>query len=391
MVRPLSAAPEYTFFRNRYTLGSDAESALLILTDATIRKWCSPHWRIADSRRTRAAAVLEELTAQNSDAIEAGNAQPKPLTTTLDLVNPGTLELSPTGVSSSVYGSLAFMTPIAELDLPEVRKSEAAAYGRWRDGYQQDWSWAFDPIAMRISVVDDHLRGDLTIMPLIDASEYKEMIEISRGATIKPGTGDPHDALAQIAYALNVDSEPMKELAMQATAFMPNLKVKPLEWVGQTVSIYADDDPFWKELAAAKNTEEFMNKNLGRLPVAINVEVRDGMRAVLFLTALRGFVDGTAPGMAKWEAKTYNGRAYVKITATDQGRQTIGEDVPDLAIYYAISSDGFVLTPNEATLKRALDRQICARPRLHSPPLPPSCRRRARGSVRISRCNFRAA
>ncbi len=68
----LTAAPEYAFFRKRYVTGADDESAFVILTDATIRKWCSARWRIADSRRTRAAAVLEELTAQNSDALVNG-------------------------------------------------------------------------------------------------------------------------------------------------------------------------------------------------------------------------------------------------------------------------------------------------------------------------------
>ncbi len=45
-------APEYRFFRTRYPRGADGETALLVLTDATIRRWCGPRWRIASSRRS---------------------------------------------------------------------------------------------------------------------------------------------------------------------------------------------------------------------------------------------------------------------------------------------------------------------------------------------------
>ena len=65
-VQAIATAPEYTFFRNRYVLGQEEESGFLVLSDATIRKWCSPRWRIADSllRRTRVAGAAQlDLTA----------------------------------------------------------------------------------------------------------------------------------------------------------------------------------------------------------------------------------------------------------------------------------------------------------------------------------------
>ena len=66
-------APEYRFFRTRYPRGADGETALLILTDATIRRWCGPRWRIASSRRVRTAAALAEMQAANLAAIVAGS------------------------------------------------------------------------------------------------------------------------------------------------------------------------------------------------------------------------------------------------------------------------------------------------------------------------------
>ena len=48
--KSIATLPEYTFFRIRYPLGDAEETALAFLSDATIRRWCGPRWRIADSR-----------------------------------------------------------------------------------------------------------------------------------------------------------------------------------------------------------------------------------------------------------------------------------------------------------------------------------------------------
>ncbi|MGD0899658.1 MAG: hypothetical protein ABR915_17645, partial [Thermoguttaceae bacterium] len=77
--KPISTLPEYQFFRNRYKLGDADETAFVFLSDPTIRRWCGPRWRIADSRRTRAAAVLAELQAsqvivEKGDRAEKGDS-----------------------------------------------------------------------------------------------------------------------------------------------------------------------------------------------------------------------------------------------------------------------------------------------------------------------------
>jgi len=43
----IASLDEYVFFRDRYPLGDDGETAFLFLSDATIRRWCGPRWRIA--------------------------------------------------------------------------------------------------------------------------------------------------------------------------------------------------------------------------------------------------------------------------------------------------------------------------------------------------------
>ena len=62
----LASLEEYHFFRQRYQITPDnKEDAFLMITDATIRRWCGPEWRIGASRRTRAAAALAELQARH--------------------------------------------------------------------------------------------------------------------------------------------------------------------------------------------------------------------------------------------------------------------------------------------------------------------------------------
>ena len=168
----LAAAPEYIFFRDRYKLHETKQNSFLILTDATIRRWCGARWRIADSRRTRAAALLSELQANHFDAVVAGNAAGEALHSDLSVPGVGDLQLTSSGVMSSGYGTLEFMTPIAEMPLEKVTPQEAEMYKRWRDSYEQNWRWFFDPIAISFSVEKDKLAGDLSIMPLIAGTDY---------------------------------------------------------------------------------------------------------------------------------------------------------------------------------------------------------------------------
>jgi hypothetical protein len=358
-IEPISSLDEYKFFRTRYPLDEKAETGLLFLSDATIRRWCSARWRIASARRVVTAAALAELTADNAKAIATTTAKDSTLHTDVALIDAGDLKLSNAGVTSSTQGSLAWMTPIIEMPIEKVTQAEAGAYKAWRDGYQTNWRWAFDPIALRIGILDNKLASDLTVMPLIAHSDYNEFISVSRGAKIGPDAGDRHGALAQIALAINANSEPMKQWGNMAASFAPQVRVEPFSWLGSSVSLYLDDDPFWKELSEvpAEKLEEFQRKAGSRVPVGLQAEVSSTLKLTAFLAALRAFIEQTAPGMTVWESLEYNGQPYVRVKPTEQSRHDLGDD-PNLALYYAPSSHGLIVTLNEAVLKRAIDRRV---------------------------------
>ena len=74
-VKSMHELDEYKFFRQRYVRGSENAAALIVITDAAIRRWCGPQWRISASRRTRARATIAEATMQHADAIIGGSIQ----------------------------------------------------------------------------------------------------------------------------------------------------------------------------------------------------------------------------------------------------------------------------------------------------------------------------
>jgi len=354
--KAIDTAPEYTFFRDRYRRGEGDESALVVLTDATIRRWCSARWRIADSRRTRAAALMAEVQASYLDKLAAGTVEAGPIHSENGLAEAGEMRLTPAGVTSSVYGNLEFMTPIAELDLTKVTQPEADTYVRWRDTYQQNWSNYFDPIAIRFSDSADQLGADLTVMPLIAGSEYQKVIQFTRGAKLLPGTGDPHNALLHLALAVNTKSDEFRQLGGMASGLMPQLKVDPLSWLGQTVAVYVDDDPIWEQAAKAEWSSEFFQDHFSELPVALYVQSSSALKLTAFLTVAHGFVDQSAPGMTVWEPLKYNDQFYVKVSPSAQAK-TETKELRNAALYYTTAGGALLITPSEALLKRALDRQ----------------------------------
>ena len=59
----IASLPEYVFFRNRYRAATRRRRRWCSSATPTIRRWCGPRWRIANSRRTRDVAVMAELQA----------------------------------------------------------------------------------------------------------------------------------------------------------------------------------------------------------------------------------------------------------------------------------------------------------------------------------------
>jgi len=351
----IATLPEYTFFRHRYRRGDAEETALVFLSDATIRRWCGPRWRIADSRRVRALGVLSELQASQANALVRGTPASGPIYTDLAGAEWGTLTVGPEGVRSDRLGSLEFMTPIVELPMTSVSTAEAEVYERWRDNYQRNWRWAFDPLALRLSLQEKRLSADLTVMPLIFASEYNEMAAFSRGVKFDPARQDAHDSLVHVVSSFNRGSRQFAQVGSMLSTMGQGLS---LGWIGKSVALYLDDDPFWKRLA---DSPQWQRKELmgppGGLPVAVRIDVADGLQLAMFLSAARAFINQSAPGLTLWETRNYKDQPYVRISPSEQAKQMGGLRELE-GIYYAITGNALLLTLSEPLLQRAIDRQL---------------------------------
>ncbi len=344
----LGSLPEYRFFRHRYPLGGGDETAFLILPDAAIRRWCSPQWRIADSRRVRAAAVLAHYQAEHLAAVASGKA---PIIKETVI---GPLLPIDQGYVSKTWGTLAFMTPIVELDTRQVTGEEAEAYRWFRDRYQRNWRDYFDPIAIRFNVDSEELAMDLSVMPLIANSDYREFIELTAGSKMETYTGDPHrEALFRFGIALNPDSAPVRKVASFAPSMAPGFSGNLLSWLGDSVVIYGDQDRYWRDLVRADKKDDFLERNFNRLPVALRIAISSPMKATGFLASVRAFIEQTAPNMTIWETRKEGNFSYVRVGPAQQWDKDLPED---LAVYYAIADQALTITLNEQVLKRSLRR-----------------------------------
>ena len=74
----IASLPEYVFFRDRYKLGDPEETGFVFLSDATIRRWCGPRWRIATSRRPATWPFVAELQAANMDRLAKKTCPARP-------------------------------------------------------------------------------------------------------------------------------------------------------------------------------------------------------------------------------------------------------------------------------------------------------------------------
>ena len=355
----IAGLDEYTFFRDRYAAGASEENALLIITDATIRRWCGPELRIGAARRSQAAAVLSELQAGYVETLTYGSDPAEILAQGAAAADLGELRMAPNGMASLRYNTLDFLTPLLEMPLEKVTQEEAAAYDRFRSAYQRRWSWFFDPIAIRISLRSGRLSTDVTVRPVIASSSYRSYMDVTEGVSLPTDAGDIHpQALLHYVMALNMDSMLMQE----AGNFLTSMSLQALNWAGSWLAVYVDDAPFWQELAqttrerGSKAAKDFFESHLREIPAAIAIDVKNPLTLAAFLTSLRAFAEQTAPGLLVWEALQHNEQPYVKITPS-QAMQEQTDELAGLAIYYAAMPDMFTLSLREDMIHQALERR----------------------------------
>lgn len=334
----LGESEEYRFFRDRYQLAGD-ESAFVFLSDATLRRWSGPEVRIGASRRTRALAALTELSARVIEGVPVGNEFEGLL---------GKLQREDRIVISARHGSVKFMTPVSELGIVSASKAEKEAYDRWRTGYERGWAQVFDPIALRIGVTKETRALDLTVLPLRVGSDYEDIVEMVGNATLSPmARMVPAKSLLHLAFAVDRKSDLFSNFDQELPGMLPGLKVNPLGWVGESVSITLEDGFFWKALPEVEGEIEM----LLHMPIVLRVESTSRLKLAAFLIGLRAVIESSSPDLVSWQTKKHGKKSYVVVSGEE-------DEVMDFAIYYAALPKALLISLDEDVLKRAIDREL---------------------------------
>jgi len=361
---------EFRFFRTRYPLAPERDAALIVLSDAFLRRFCGPAWRIAESRRLRCAAVqsrLEGLRAAGATEDAQTLAQREQLACPGDPA--ATFSFVPGGARCSLHGGAGFMTPVAETPVTLATPAERDAYAAFRDRYQSYWRRYFDPIAIEIAP-GEPLAVDMTVMPLIASSDYSEFRDFAYGGgELSEKSGDPHpDSIAHMILHVNPESRTIQEL----TGFlgsMPGMHLKGVPWLGDSVEFFVDDSPLLDELARADDPKAAFENHVAELPVALRVAVREPLSFALFLSALRALVESSLPGATTWETRQHGDLPYVVVRGNENAAEGLG-DLAKIRICYGTVAGGCCFTLDEKVLQRALDRAT-ARAKAAAPPAAP--------------------
>ena len=336
----LADIDDFTFFRDRYPLGAEEETGLFVLSDAFIRRLCSPRWRIGASRRTRAAAILSEMKMRHlSEFVGAQEIEKLKVDLKVLPVPPGMgegdLSSADGEIRSATYGDMGFLTPISELKQFKATSPEVRAYNWFRNGYQRAWTNAFDPIALRLGIDDKQIEADLTVRPLSRATDYRELIAQTHRNDLAPDSGDPHpEALLHFVMAIDPSREPFEEVS----SFLSNFgrPVNPYSFLGNWFSVFIDDDPMWTEMIEDEITmEDLFDYGVGGIPIGLSVETSNPLKVVGALAALRGIIESSAPGMTRWTNPEHDGTKFVTITPTEQTRQQMDVLGEELELHYA--------------------------------------------------------
>jgi hypothetical protein len=349
----LAELADYRFFRQRYARSATDETGLVFISDPAIRRWCSPAARIGKARRQWALAELAERQTAEIERQISGDTGTKIESSELL----GNLTRTSAGLRSERYNTLAFQTPLCELTLDKVTKAEAGAYESWRQGYESNWNWRFDPIGLKLTILPDKFAADVTVMPLIAGTSYREMISVTRGGKLLPLSADPHEVFAQLAIAIKPESEPVR----QAGSFLAGAMMRQnpaLDWLGNSLTVYADQDPLWDELAKYDpdnhaELAKFFQANFQKLPWAVRIEAASTPKLLLFLTAARTFIEQSGPGMTTWGTESLGEHTVTKVTMRE--RLTPNEQFQP-SIYYAVMNSSVVISPNLPLIERAFSR-----------------------------------
>jgi hypothetical protein len=371
----------------QYMLGRDAGAradVLVFASDKFVSEVIGPKQKIQEARRQIA---LAELASPGFSALLYAHLYGKSAASVADLTRTklldaadlthgtgGAITWKPGTAATSAWGSIASLTPILDLSpVDKVTDAEKAAYTRFADSYQQAWKHYVDPFAVRIATDSSRLAIDVRELPLIDNSDYKDLLDFVGDTRIAPG--DPQGGMRAV-FGIGQDSAMRQEIDRDTRSLFRKHDFS-FDWIGDWAQIGLLDRTslatttlaaFDEELPQVPRKETRRNgrfdEMLGmtKLPLYGAIAVRNPMAAAIALAAVRAYAEDTLPGMIEWgEAGQHRGVSLVRIGLNAKEGGSMAEALDGVQVFYAIASGALVVATNEIVLRKVIDERLDGR------------------------------
>ncbi len=362
----LKAALDFAYMRSLFPLGASEEDGFLFLSDPFLRAITGPRLRIAEKRRLETLTTLEMV--KNAALLYLFERPGAKVPTLEQMLKAGVIDRADLALEpgdrltwdpqaftarSERYGRPGDMVPNSEIAIDKVTEQEKNEYERFRRNYQDYWRQYFDPIGIRITA-RERLALSVTILPLLDHSEYNHAKEFFGGAAVEleplfRGEG----VVAHFAAHLNPKSEDYQRLQTFAVNLLPDRNRATVEWIGERVEFWIEDHPALSRKAEPERAAEFFH-----IPMVAAIEVKNPLGLTAFLVALKSLVDTSAPNLVVFEpTEKYRDFAFTRIRAGAQGA-AVDPGFHDAAIYYGAVGKMFYLSTSFEALKRVVDNTL---------------------------------
>ncbi len=358
----LAKSKDFVYMRKLYPQADKTEDGFIFLSDPWLRYMVGPRLRIAEKRRIEAMTSLEMI--KNAALLYLWENPGKSVPSYAKLIKGAYLDpvqlrtergdkfswdAGTFQATSKRYGRIGYLKPNRELGINLVTEQEKQEYERFRDAYQDYWRRYFDPVGIRIRA-DKDLDIDMTILPLIDNSEYQRVKGNMGGKVValEPNLRQG-PVIFHWAGHLNPQGKDYRELQQVAVRMLPGQDKVTVEWIGEHVEFWVEDHP-----VLAAGCEHMKLDRLFQVPMVLAVEVKSKFGLAAFLVAFRSMVRTSAPGLVEFvPTEPYKKTVFTAIRAVPGGAAE--QELAEAALYYGAVGDMLYLSTQLDALKKVVD------------------------------------
>ena len=400
----LAATADFKYMRATvFPLDPASEDGFLYLSDAFIRRLVGPEVRIKEKRRLEVITSLKMIAnAALLHGYQFGPGAPtldelglRNCLTLADVFDPDdgkfTWDAERGIAHNSTYNDLSFLTPLIEIGSDRATAKERDAYAEFRDRYQEYWRRYFDPIGVRVKV-DQTIRIETCILPLIDLTEYEQFEDVASGEPVEIRL-DRFTPSTLLRFVLHVNDGTSKQQALMGLRMLTGGTNAITDWVGDWATFWIEDTTAFERLLQRAYAYEDYEEDEGPHPAVdvfnasfvLGVHVKNKLSLTAFLVALRSFIETTAPNTVIFRNfEPYHDISIVQIAPDPSGdlaaafRRDADADDADAvvtedetptttdaagapsedgpAVYYAVIGDAFYISTQATALRNLVDR-----------------------------------